>query len=412
MEVRPRYKQTEVGVIPDEWSVEPLGRTGRWLSGGTPSMSNRTFWEGEIPWVSAKDMKVPRLHDSQLHVSQSAIGNGTRIAPQSSVLIVVRGMILAHTLPVARAERPVAFNQDLKALVPREGVDSNFLLLWLQSHAAAILGLTSESTHGTKRLTSEDLFAVEVALPKHAEQCVIARAVGDVDALLDALDTLIAKRRDLKQAAMQELLTGRRRLQGFSERWTPVRIGTIAECRAGGTPPTGVSTYWGGNIPWMSSGELHLKMVQDVGGRITDTGLRSCNASLLPSKCVLIGLAGQGKTRGTVAMNLVPLATNQSIAAILPGSGHVPEYLYYNLDSRYEELRDLSSGDGGRGGLSLGLLRDVSVLLPSTAEQVAVAEVLSDMDADLAALEARREKTRALKQAMMQELLTGRIRLV
>ena len=111
-------------------------------------------------------------------------------------------------------------------------------------------------------------------------------------------------------------------------------------------------------------------------------------------------------------MNHVELCTNQSIAAVYPGPSFAAEYLYYNLDSRYDELRDLSSSDGGRGGLNLTIIKALLVPLPQLAEQVAIAAVLSDMDAELAALEARRDKTRALKQGMMQELLTGRTRLV
>lgn len=123
-------------------------------------------------------------------------------------------------------------------------------------------------------------------------------------------------------------------------------------------------------------------------------------------------MAGQGKTRGTVAMNYVELCTNQSIAAILPNDKFVPEYLYYNLDNRYDELRELSSGDGGRGGLNLKIIKSLKVPMPSLSEQTAIAEVLSGMDAEITALEKRREKTKAPKQAMMQELLTGRTRLV
>ena len=111
-------------------------------------------------------------------------------------------------------------------------------------------------------------------------------------------------------------------------------------------------------------------------------------------------------------MNFVDLCTNQSIAAILPNKAYVPDYLYFNLDSRYDELRELSAGDGGRGGLNLKIIRGIPVSFPSIPEQTAIAEVLSDMDAELAALEQRRDKTRLLKQAMMQELLTGRTRLV
>jgi len=111
-------------------------------------------------------------------------------------------------------------------------------------------------------------------------------------------------------------------------------------------------------------------------------------------------------------MNMVELSTNQSVAAIFPSSAFVPEYLYYNLDSRYDELRALSAGDGGRGGLNLSIIKSMPVPLPEIKEQTAIATVLSDMGAEIAALEQRRDKTRALKQGMVQELLTGRTRLV
>src|SRR5689334_15990386 len=150
MEVKAGYKQTEVGVIPEDWELELLGNVGRWFSGGTPSMANDLYWNGDIPWVSAKDMKVSRLYDSLLHITEKAIGNGTRLAPPGAVLMVVRGMILAHTLPVAIAARALTFNQDMKALTTRPGVESEFILRWLQVNAQLVLDLASESTHGTK----------------------------------------------------------------------------------------------------------------------------------------------------------------------------------------------------------------------------------------------------------------------
>ena len=111
-------------------------------------------------------------------------------------------------------------------------------------------------------------------------------------------------------------------------------------------------------------------------------------------------------------MNSVALCTNQSIAAIFPNEFFNPEYLYYNLDARYDELRELSAGDGGRGGLNLTIIRGLRVFFPSLEEQTAIATILCDMDADIAALESRLTKARHIKQGMMQQLLTGQIRLV
>jgi type I restriction enzyme S subunit len=244
------------------------------------------------------------------------------------------------------------------------------------------------------------------------EQKAIAEALSDVDALIDSLEALLIKKRNIKTGVMQELLTGHTRLPGFSGEWQTLKIGSFTICTAGGTPSTVVAEYWGGPIRWMSSGELNLKRVHEVDGRITETGLHNSSTTMVPAKCVLIGLAGQGKTRGTTAINFIELCTNQSIAAIFPSKSHVSEFLYYLLDTKYEELRGLSDGGGGRGGLNLSIINAIEVTLPSVSEQKAIAEVLSDIDAEIEALEKRLTKTRDLKQGMAQELLTGRTRLL
>ena len=133
---------------------------------------------------------------------------------------------------------------------------------------------------------------------------------------------------------------------------------------------------------------------------------------MIPPFCVLIGLAGQGKTRGTAAYNYISLCTNQSIAAILPNDKYDSLYLYYVVDSKYDYLRLLSSGDGGRGGLNKNLLNSLEIVFPKTiAEQRAIAEALSDIDGLIAALDKKIAKKRLIKQGAMQQLLTGKKRL-
>ena len=170
--------------------------------------------------------------------------------------------------------------------------------------------------------------------------------------------------------------------------WEVKRISDFTSIITGGTPSTLRPEYWGGNIMWMSSGELNKKFVFDVEGRITTEGLLNSSTHMIPPFCVLIGLAGQGKTRGTAAYNYISLCTNQSIAAILPNDKYDSLYLYYVVDSKYDYLRLLSSGDGGRGGLNKNLLNSLEIVFPKTiAEQRAIAEALSDIDGLIAALD-------------------------
>jgi len=388
------YKQTDVGVIPEDWEVVHIGSIASFSSGSGISVASL---QGE-----SSDNPVPVFG-----------GNGVAGFTNRSILrepTVVVGRVGQKCGEIYLTFGPAWITDN--ALYPRVKhckYDIHFFALALNS-----AGLNDVKNRNDLPLVTQTiLHSVQIPWTRNVEeQTAIATALSDVDSLLDALDRLIAKKRDLKQAAMQQLLTGQKRLPGFGGEWEVKRIGTFTDCTAGGTPSTLVPSYWGGSIPWMNSGELNLKLVEDVDGRVTEKGLNNSSTKMIPRKCVLIGLAGQGKTRGTVAMNLTELCTNQSIAAIFPNSSFAPEYLYHNLDARYDELRELSSGDGGRGGLNLTIIKAIEVAFPPLSEQTAIAAILSDMDAELSALEQRRDKTRAIKQGMMQELLTGKTRLV
>jgi type I restriction enzyme S subunit len=192
--------------------------------------------------------------------------------------------------------------------------------------------------------------------------------------------------------------------------WAVKSIGELAECVSGGTPNTSVAEYWNGKIRWMNSGELNLKWVEEVEGRITQEGLDNSSAKILPPKCVLIGLAGQGKTRGTAAINLVELCTNQSIAAILPNSAFVPEYLYYNLDSRYDELRRLSGGESGRGGLNLSTIRSLLIPLPPISEQQKIADLLRHLDDAVMLGSKTLDRLRMMRKSVQGNLVSGKAR--
>lgn len=194
------------------------------------------------------------------------------------------------------------------------------------------------------------------------------------------------------------------RFPEFGGEWAKKKLGEVADVTAGGTPSTLESEYWNGNIRWMNSGELNLKRVYEVVNRITELGLRNSSTKLLPKYCILIGLAGQGKTRGTVALNMVELCTNQSIGSILPNKNYYHDFLYHNLDNRYDELRGLSTGDGGRGGLNLQILKSLYVSLPTIEEQTKIASFLTAVNEKLLSLKKRKELLEQYKKGVMQKL--------
>ncbi len=236
------------------------------------------------------------------------------------------------------------------------------------------------------------------------EQRAIATALSDVDALLAKLDQLIAKKRDLKQAAMQQLLTGQTRLPGFSGAWEVKRLGEICEIAMGRTPPRLNTAMWGNGHVWLSIADLDGKVVSESKEQITD--LAAASMPVIPKGTLLMSFK---LSLGRLCFAGCDLYTNEAICSF----GNLQadaEYLYYALGRTDFSLYGKQAVKGYT--LNKGSLNLVKVRLPPLSEQTAIATVLSDMDAEITALEARRDKTRALKQGMMQELLTGRIRLV
>lgn len=413
------YKQTEVGVIPEVWEVIQLKNeitlvNGRgfkpyeWSNTGFPIIRIQNL-NGSSDFNYFRGIFDPKIlvKTGQILFAWSG-SRGTSFGPH--IWKKTDGVLNYHTW---------------KVVIKRGSYDDNFLFVLLK-------GLTKEiedSAHGAAALVHVQKWEIELRklpLPPLPEQKAIAQVLSDTDALIEALDQLLAKKKAVKQGAMQELLTGKRRLPGFArssgykqtevglipEDWEVKKVREFTIVTSGGTPSTQRPDFWGGEIPWMNSGELNLKKVKSVAGRITKIGLENSATKIIPPNCVLVGLAGQGKTRGTVAINEIVLSTNQSIGAIHPNLTTDAFFLFYFLETKYEYLRLISSGDGGRGGLNLFILGNLEIPLPSLSEQSAIAQLLSDMDDEIQALETKREKYAQIKQGMMEQLLTGKVRLV
>lgn len=394
------------------WKKAKIGELTDIVNGGTPSTAIAEYWNGGINWCTPSDItkkKTKYLSNTEKTITEKGLNESSAsLLPIGTILLCSRATI--GEMSIAASE--IATNQGFKNLICKKEVDNEFLYYALFLLRNKMLELAIGTTF--LEISKSALQSIEVIIPADIiEQTAIAEALSDVDSLIFFLQKLIEKKKAIKQGAMQELLTGKKRLSGFSGEWNQFRLGEMTEIYSGGTPSTTISEYWGGSIPWMSSGELNNKKIYDVEGRITQKGMQNSSAHLIPKYCVLIGLAGQGKTRGTAAYNYISLCTNQSIAAIYPNDKKFDSrFLYYIIDSMYEGLRELSSGDGGRGGLTKGLISNLEIYMPEVPEQQAVAQVLSDMDSEIEQLEKKLSKYQQIKQGMMQELLTGRIRLV
>ena len=174
-------KPTEIGPVPQSWEMVTLQDVCTLLSGGTPSKQKPEFWSGSIPWVSPKDMKKPRLSDVVDHISEAALEDGSSLAPAEAVFVVIRGMILAKDVPVAMAEVPMAFNQDMKAIIPGARIMPSFLLYALVAFKQRLFQKVGRSAHGTMTLMSSEIAQFTIPLPDKRTQREVASAIETIE---------------------------------------------------------------------------------------------------------------------------------------------------------------------------------------------------------------------------------------
>lgn len=272
--------------------------------------------------------------------------------------------------------------------------------------------IMEKSSYTTRALTSgTSLNHVNINLPPLPEQKRIVVVLETWDQAIEKLKRKIEIKKEIKKGLMHDLLTGKTRLSGFSGSWTKIKVGSISNVVSGGTPSTLNCDYWeNGHIPWMKSGEINKIYVESTDNFITNLGLAESSAQLLPCNSVLIALAGQGSTRGKVAINRCELSTNQSVAAFIPKNDLDYRFLFFDLSRRYDELRSLSAGDGGRGGLNLMLLKNLQIQLPELSEQKAIAQVLSIGDEEIQLLNKKLNVLKDQKKYLLNNLVTGAIR--
>lgn len=416
MELKPGYKQTEVGAIPEEWEVARLGAAceifGRIgfrgytkndiveQGQGAIAISPSNIRDNKTDFTSCTYVSWPKYEESP----EIKIYNG-------DVLLVKTGSTFGKTAIVQNLTDKATLNPQVVVL--KKAKIDNFFLGYMMSFETIQSQISSAIVGGALPTLSQKLVA-QFRLPLPAtktEQEAIAGALSDVDALIGALDSALAKKRDLKQAAMQQLLTGQKRLLGFHGEWEVKRLGELAEIISGGTPKTSEPSYWNGAIKWCTPTEItgcSGKYLIETERTISTDGLASCSAQLLPVGSLLLCSRA---TIGEVRIAGCEICTNQGFKCLVCKPGVSNEFLYYKLMTMRAQMVERAIGSTF---LEISKKDTVALQLsvPEHGEQTAIAEVLSDMDAELAALEQRRDKTRALKQGMMQELLTGRTRLV
>jgi len=418
MEVRSGYKQSEVGVIPDEWDAKPLRSVlskGR-LGGNYPNQDS----ESEFPLMKMGNIARGSFDMSKVaYIKAGVCPEGEHRLAYGDVLFNTRNTLaLVGKVAMWRDELPVAYyNSNLMRLeFDVNEVNSNEYANLALNTADSVARLRALATGTTSvaAIYTRDLMGLQFVVPPKPEQRAIATALSDVDALLAGLDRLIAKKRDLKQAVIQHLLTGQTRLPGFSGEWEVKKLGEVgAFLKGSGVKKDEANS---GELPCIRYGEIythHNDYIRSfnswISSKVAAKTTRLRQGDLL--------FAASGETKEEIGKCVAFLDDREAFAGgdivILRSASADPIFMGYYCNTAPINAQKASKGQGDAVvHISAAALASVEVRLPSNGEQAAIGAVLSDIDAELTLLEARRDKTRDLKHAMMQELLTGKTRLV
>ncbi len=402
--MKPGYKMTDAGLIPSDWVDYTVGDLIAFEGGSQPDKSHfKQSWNpGYVRLIQIRDYKSNKY---ETYVPSKLV---RRFCDENDIMIGRYGPPVFQILKGISG----AYNVALIKATPTSQLNKKYAYYFLkQDSLFTFVDKLSQRSSGQTGVDLKELKAYPLSLPPtKIEQEAIAEALSDADTLIETLDQLIAKKRQIKQGAMQELLTGKRRLPGFSGEWEVKRLGELADMGSGGTPPSSNPSFYDGEIPWVAIADMTKggKFISHTERNLSNEGFSNCAAQMFSAGTVLYAMYA---SLGECSIASVPLSSSQAILGIRVKEKLSNEFLYYYLQSIKPKVKTLGQ-QGTQANLNKGMVQDFSLQLPPVIEQTAIATILSDMDTELATLESRLAKARQIKQGMMQELLTGRIRLL
>ena len=389
--IRTGFKLTKAGEIPIEWNTLPLSELFYFGNGYTPSKADSAFWtNGTIPWFRVEDIRING------HVLNDAIQKITPLAvkgelfPKNSFIISTSATIGEYayvTVPYLANQRFVCL---IKKSAANQLVDDAYFLCLCESLGQWCRDNCDQGS-SFPSVNMQSFRNHHIPLPPLVEQKKIAKALSDVNVLISDLDALIAKKRDIKQGAMQQLLTGKQRLNGFYDKWENCAIGDLVDIMKGQSLQS--KDFIMGSVPVIAGGQSYA-------------GYHNrCNHD---KTCVTI--SASGAYAGYVWLHEYPIFASD--CSVIEGNENVDIYFLYNILKMKQEIIYQSQTGGAQPHIHPRDIAPIRIDIPSIGEQKAIASILIDMDKEIVALQAKKIKYEAIKQGMMQELLTGKIRLV
>jgi type I restriction enzyme S subunit len=415
MELKPGYKQTEVGVIPEDWEVKKLGDC---LS-GTPDYGINApavpYTDSLPAYIRITDITEDGRFSSESLTSVEGADTERYFLNVGDLVFARTGASVGKSYLYDPGDGKLVFAGFLIRVKPNPTkLNPHFLAACVTTgsywHWVKAMSMRS----GQPGINGTQYAQLPIPVPPLPEQRAIVAALSDMGALIGGLDRLIAKKRAIKQAAVQQLLTSKKRLPGFSGEWEVKKLGEIGLFKKGRNIPKNQLSTQG--EPCVIYGEIYTRydcVVKELASFIPSEVAEQST----PIKSGDILFAGSGETAEEIGKCFAYIGTEKAYAGgdliILSPKEADSTFLGYQLNSPMICKQKATLGQGSSVvHIYVSGLATVEVPLPPLSEQQAIAAVLSDMDAEIAALEQKRSKTRALKQGMMQELLTGKTRLI
>lgn len=403
MELKAGYKQTEVGVIPEDWDVQPLLKAVH-IANGQVSPKHEPYKSMILVAPDHIESSTGKLLSKKTAADQGAISGKYMFESGDIVYSKIRPYLRKAIL----ADFSGLCSADMYPLKPAPWASGGYILAVILGHQFTRYAESVSVRSGMPKINRAEMADFTIAVPPLPEQLAIGSVLADIDRLIRDLEFLIAKKRDIKQAAMQELLTGTRWLPGFEGEWVAGKLGDYVEkIVGGGTPSRANQGFWGGEIPWATVKDLTSFQPNQTQEWLTRDGLKKSSANLIPAGTLI---ASTRMALGKAVIFGTDVAINQDLKAIFFGKNGMARFFCYWFEANASAIDAIGGGSTVKG-ISLSQLKAIDVASPGLAEQNAIVDVISDIETEIETLENRLTKTRAIKQAMMQELLTGRIRL-
>lgn len=422
-----------VRTTPPSWPLARIKHVCRTAGGGTPDKGNGPYWQGDIPWVSPKDMKSDCITDTEDHITAEALANSaTQMLPPNSVLMVMRSGILRHSIPVAINAVPVSLNQDMRAFHPDERLVPRFLARLIQGHQTELLQAWSKVGATVESLESDLVGDTLIPLPpRHEQEAITAfldRETARVDSLVAAkqhvLGLLAEKRKAIIATVVTRGLDPKAKLRDSGVAWlgeipghwrlVPLRY--LVSFLSGGTPDKDNAGFWiGGTIPWVSPKDMKIEEIDDSEDHITQEALDGSATRLVPVGSVLIVVRGMILAHTLpVAVTSGPVTINQDIKALVCGDRLLPDFLRIVLAGQSRLLLSLTDSSAhGTKKMETEVLQRLEVPVPPLSEQHAIVAHIASETAKLDAVRAATERTIALlkerRSALIAAAVTGQL---